>query len=156
MNDERLMTPFASCSDQAENHIANALAPNGVVVTTLRTAFPHLLAIYAFGSRVHGTARADSDLDLAVLVAGYADPLHLWAQANALSEVLGCAVDVLDLRAASTVMQHQVLTGGRRLWARELEAGLFESYVLSEKLALDAARAGLLADIFKEGAVYGR
>ncbi len=150
------MTPFASCSEQAEHHIANALAPNGVVVNTLRTAFPHLLAIYAFGSRVQGRANADSDLDLAVLVAGYADPLDVWAQTNTLAESLGCAVDVLDLRAASTVMQHQVVSHGRRLWARELEAGLFESYVLSEKLALDAARAGLLADIVRGGAVYGR
>ena len=137
-------------------HIENALTPSGIVVATLRAAFPRALAIYAFGSRVQGTANADSDLDLAVLVAGYADPLDLWAQANALAEVLGCTVDVLDLRAASTVMQHQVLTHGRRLWARELEAGLFESYVLSEKLALDAARAGLLADIVRGGAVYGR
>jgi len=145
-------------SDQAamDAHIENALSSNGVVVMALREAFPNALAIYAFGSRVQGMANADSDLDLAMLVAGYADPLHLWTQANALAEVLGCAVDVLDLRAASTVMQHQVLTGGRRLWARELEAGLFESYVLSEKLALDVARAGLLADILKEGAVYGR
>ena len=137
-------------------YIENALTPSGVVVTALRAAFPHALAIYAFGSRAQGTARADSDLDVAVLVAGYAEPLHLWAQANVLAEVLGCAVDLLDLRAASTVMQHQVLTHGRRLWACELEAGLFDSYVLSEKLALDSARAGLLADIFKEGAVYGR
>jgi predicted nucleotidyltransferase len=156
MNDDRLITPSANFSGDADKHIENALAPKGMVVTALRAAFPNALAIYAFGSRVQGTARADSDLDLAVLVAGYADPWSLWAQANALAEVLGCAVDVLDLRAASTVMQHQVLAHGRRLWARELEAGLFESYVLSEKLALDAARAGLLADIFKEGAVYGR
>jgi len=156
MSNDRLVTPAANSSGNAAQAIENALAPNGSVVTTLRAAFPHALAIYVFGSRVQGTARADSDLDVAVLVAGYADPLHLWAQANALAEVLGCAVDVLDLRAASTVMQHQILTHGRRLWACEPEAGLFESYVLSEKLALDAARAGLLADIVQEGAVYGR
>lgn len=37
-----------------------------------------------------------------------------------------------------------------------LEAGLFESFVLSEKLALDATRAGLVSDIEKKGTVYGR
>ena len=156
MTDDRFVTSAAHLSGNADQRIENALAPNGSVVTTLRTAFPHALAIYAFGSRVQGTARADSDLDLAVLVAGYAEPLLLWLQANALAEALGCAVALLDLRAASTVMQHQILTHGRRLWACELEAGLFESYVLSEKLALDSARAGLLADIVQEGAVYGR
>lgn len=76
--------------------------------------------------------------------------------AGALSERLGCEVDLLDLRAASTVMQHQVLTTGRRLWGQALEAGLFECFVLSEKLALDAARAGLVSDIEKKGKVYGR
>ncbi len=146
----------ANLSGNADQRIENALAPDGMVVTMLCTVFPHALAIYVFGSRAQGTARTDSDLDLAVLVAGYADPLQLWAQANDLAGALGCAVDLLDLRAASTVMQHQVLTHGRRLWACEPEAGLFESYVLSEKLALDAARAGLLADIVQGGAVYGR
>jgi hypothetical protein len=48
------------------------------------------------------------------------------------------------------------LTTGRRLWSGNVQAGLFESYVLSEKTALDTARAELLADIQKEGKVYGR
>lgn len=38
----------------------------------------------------------------------------------------------------------------------DLQAGLFECYVLSEKTALDAARAGLLQDIAKSGTVYAR
>jgi len=65
-------------------------------------------------------------------------------------------VDVLDLRSATTVMQYQVLATGRRLMAQEPEAGLFECYVLNEKLALDEARRGLLDDIRKEGRVYGQ
>lgn len=137
-------------------HIDSALAPDGPVIAALRAAFPNALAVYAFGSRVHGTARLDSDLDLAVLVAGYADPLALWDAAGALAGRLGCPVDLLDLRAASTVMQHQVLTQGRRLWAIEPQAGLFECFALNEMTALNAARAGLLADIATTGRVYGR
>jgi len=60
------------------------------------------------------------------------------------------------MRAASTVMQYQILQTGHRLWGRELEAGLFEAYVLSEKTELDTARAGLLDDIQTRGSVYGR
>ncbi len=138
-----------------ETHIAVALATDGAVVAALRYAFPNVLAIYAFGSRIQGTAREDSDLDLAVLVGGYAEPLQLWEQANQLTEILGCAVDLLDLRAASTVMQYQVLTQGRRLWASEPAAGLFECFALSEKIRLDADRAGLIADIENNGRVYG-
>lgn len=126
------------------------------IIQTLQTRLPHLLAIYAFGSRIAGTARPDSDLDLAVLVAGYVDPLALFDLAGDLADVAGCAVDLLDLRAASTVMQYQIITTGQRWWARDAQAALFEAAMLSEKTALDTARAGLLADIQQRGTVYGR
>jgi predicted nucleotidyltransferase len=126
------------------------------IVQTLRARLPNLLAVYAFGSRVQGTARDDSDLDLAVLVAGYADAWVLFELAGELADQVGCPVDLLDLRAASTVMQHQVLTTGVRWWAKDSQAALFEAAMLSEKTALDAARAGLIADIRNEGRVHGR
>ncbi|MFI3217394.1 MAG: nucleotidyltransferase domain-containing protein [Methylococcales bacterium] len=124
-------------------------------ISSIRTAFPNTLAIYLFGSRANGTANSDSDLDLAVLVAGYAEPLQLWDISNDLAEIAGCDVDLLDMRAASTVMQYQILQTGRCLWANKLEADLFECFVLSEKLYFDQARAGLLDDIQKRGTVYG-
>lgn len=122
----------------------------------LLTKVPQLLAIYAFGSRIRGMAESDSDLDLAVLVAGYADPLVLFELAGELSDVAGCSVDLLDLRAASTVMQYQILTTGECWWALDGQAALLEVAILSEKTALDTARAGLLADIAQRGRVYGR
>jgi len=128
---------------------SRTLAQDGPVAALMRAA------LYAFGSRVAGTAGPQSDLDLAVLVPGYADPLTLWHLAGELADVVGCPVDLLDLRAASTVMQYQVITTGQRLWGDTLAAGLFECFVLSEKTALDTARAGLLADIAKEGRVHG-
>lgn len=126
------------------------------LIHSLQTHIPNLLAIYAFGSRIQGTARPDSDLDLAVLVAGYADPLTLFEVANELADVAGYAVDLLDLRAASTVMQYQIITTGKRWWALDVQAALFEASILSEKTALDEARAGLLTDIRQRGTVYGR
>jgi len=139
-----------------QTKIKNALATDGPVVAAIRAAFPQTLAVYAFGSRINATANVDSDLDLSVLVAGYADPLRLWELSGELADIVGCPVDLLDMRAASTVMQYQILQTGRRLWGRALEAGLFEAYVLSEKTELDTARAGLLADIQTRGSVYGR
>lgn len=142
-------------ASELDVHVENALDVDGTVVAAIRAAFPQTLAIYAFGSRIQGTAQVDSDLDLAVLVAAYAEPLQLWEVANQLAEVVACAVDLLDLRAASTVMQYQVITQGRLLWASQPGAGLFECFVLSEKNNLDAARSGLLNDIATEGKVYG-
>lgn len=130
------------------------LAPNGPLVRDILTALPNALAVYAFGSRVTWAAHAQSDLDLAVLVAGYAEPVRLWTLSGDLAGKVHCDVDLLDMRAASTIMQHQILMTGRRLWARELDADLFECFVLSEKTALDEARAGLLADIHERGKIY--
>jgi predicted nucleotidyltransferase len=131
------------------------LGSHGPIVVSICAKFPQALAIYAFGSQVQGTAGPASDLDLAVLVAGYADPLVLWDLAGSLADLAGCPVDLLDLRAASTVMQYQVITTGQRLWDAGLQAGLFECYVLSEKTALDTARAPLMADIKATGRIYG-
>lgn len=124
-------------------------------VCTLQARLPDLLAVYGFGSRVQGTAGPDSDLDMAVLVAGYVNVTQLWQLAGELADIAGCAVDLLDLRAASTVMQYQIITQGERWWARDAQAAIFESAILSEKTALDTARAGLLADIRERGTVYG-
>ena len=125
------------------------------IVQTLQDRVPHLLAVYAFGSRIQGQFRPDSDLDLAVLVAGYADTILLFNLASDLADITNCPVDLLDMRAASTIMQYQILSTGQRWWAKDIQARLFECMVLSEKTALDEARAGLMQDIQTRGTIYG-
>jgi len=126
------------------------------IAALLQARLPDLLAIYAFGSRTAGTAGPDSDLDLAVLVTTYADPLRLWELAGEIADLAGCPVDLLDFRAASTVMQYRILTTGQRWWARDSRADLYEAAVLSDKLELDSARAALIADVRREGRVHDR
>ncbi|WP_211364185.1 type VII toxin-antitoxin system HepT family RNase toxin [Propionivibrio limicola] len=113
------------------------------IVGKLQAALPNLLAVHAFGSRVQGTAQPESDLDLAILVAGYTDPVALFGLAGDLVEVAKYPVDLLDLRAASTVMQYQIITTGERWWAKDAHAGLFEAAILSEKTALDTAQVDI-------------
>lgn len=138
------------------SQISQLLARDGPIVAMIRARLPDIIAIYAFGSQVQSTADRESDLDLAVLVAGYAEPLTLWDAAGSLADVAGCPVDLLDLRAASTVMQYQVITTGQRLWSAGLQAGLFECFILSEKTALETARAPLLEDIQSNGIIHAR
>ncbi|MDQ7016451.1 MAG: nucleotidyltransferase domain-containing protein [Gammaproteobacteria bacterium] len=126
------------------------------IVTFLKNQVPNLLAIYAFGSRIRGDAHAESDLDLAVLVGGYADPLKLWEFAGSLEDLVHCPVDLLDLRAASTVMQYQIITLGERWWAYDIQAALYEIMILREKTELDEARGQQLKEIKQQGTVYGR
>ena len=129
------------------------------IIELLQARLPGLMSVYAFGSRIQQQgrdARIDSDLDLAVLVEGYADPIALFELAGTLSDLAHCPVDLLDLRAASTVMQHQILMQGERLWAKDVRASLFEAAMLTEKLHLDEARHDLIRSVMERGAVYGR
>lgn len=129
------------------------------LIALLQRRLPHLLAVYAFGSRIQHQGqkvRADSDLDLAVLLEGYGDPVTLFNLSGALADTAGCPVDLLDMRAASTVMQYQILTQGTAWWRKDVRAGLFEAAMLSEKMALDEARAALIQDVTQRGSVYDR
>ncbi|MBF0624487.1 MAG: nucleotidyltransferase domain-containing protein, partial [Magnetococcales bacterium] len=103
------------------------------LIQRLRDHLPGLLAIYAFGSRVSGDAGPASDLDMAILAAGKADPVTLWRLAGELADLAGCPVDLVDLRTASTVMQHRIITTGQRLWIGNHRSALYESFILSEK-----------------------
>jgi len=125
------------------------------IVTALRTALPDLQAVYLFGSQASGDAGSDSDIDLAVLTEAPRDSVTLWELAGSLALLCDLHVDLLDLRAASTVMQYQVITTGKRIWASGSSAALYECFILSEKTRLDEARAGLLQDITSRGTVHG-
>ncbi|MCY0965311.1 type VII toxin-antitoxin system MntA family adenylyltransferase antitoxin [Parathalassolituus penaei] len=126
------------------------------LVAFLRQQLSGCLAVYVFGSRATGEAGLHSDLDIAVLVEGYAEPLQLWNLASDLAIKAGCDVDLLDLRAATTVMQFQVLQTGICLWSQQPAAGIYEAFVLSEKTSLNELRADLLKDIQQRGSIYGR
>lgn len=127
------------------------------IVTAVLEVIPATQALYLFGSRARGCERPDSDLDLGVLVAGKAGAAELWDRAQELAVRFNLDVDLVDLRAASTVMQHQVITSGRRLFAAPgQEVDRFEIFVLKEMTDLNEARAGVMADIVREGRVHGR
>ena len=129
------------------------------ILSLLQQRLPTLMAAYAFGSRIKDAgqhANAESDLDLAVLVEGYADPVLLFELAGKLADITQCHVDLLDIRAASTVMQSQILTQGKRLWAKDVRAGLFEAAMLNEKIYFDQSRQRLLHDVMVRGSIYGK
>jgi len=134
----------------------STLTPDDTFVCQLlRQRVGRLMGIYCFGSRSQGTATPNSDLDLAILTETYVDPVTLWDISGEIASKLDMDVDLLDLRAASTVMQFQVITTGGRLWARDIDTDYFELYVLSQKLDLELLRKPLLDQIREEGRIYG-
>ena len=127
-----------------------------ILINQIKSSLPNVLAIYAFGSQITGHSNEHSDLDLAVLIDGQVETFDLWDLASQLSEIAGCDVDLLNMRLASTVMQYQILQTGRTLWTKQPDAGIFESFILSEKLNLDVLRKELLEDIDQRGSIYAR
>lgn len=131
-------------------------SPQNLAVDYLRRRFSGLIGIWAFGSRVTGGARPDSDWDLAILVPTYVDPVDRWDAANDLADLLQADVDLVDLRTAGTMLQYQIVSTGERWWRRDAAADLYEAVILAEWVALNEARMSLVRDILREGHVYGR
>jgi uncharacterized protein len=69
-----------------------------------------------FGSVAKGTARFDSDVDIAVRYAAPLDAEQKLALIRALGAASGRPVDLIDLRTAGPIVARQALTTGKRLF----------------------------------------
>jgi uncharacterized protein len=119
------------------------------IVDTVLAVYPDTQAIYLFGS--YGTADEwpDSDVDIALLLppvaAKEAGSLLLGELHLALQSLLNKEVDLLNLRQVSTVMQKEVVFGGRRIFcADEYATAEFEMLVLSFYQKLNEERREIL------------
>lgn len=116
---------------------------------------PDIEALYVFGSRARGDARADSDLDLAVLGPAPFDPLRRFQAQRELSALLDVDVDLIDLRAASSVLRSEVVNGGKALFQRDADYVLaFEAGVLGEYAELLDATRSLRDHVRASGRVH--
>lgn len=91
---------------------------------------PRVRAVYVFGSQAEGTARPDSDVDLAVLFgepASLADRVRLEYR---LAEALEREVDLVDLGSCDAFLALEVIRGERLHCADGLACDEFELYVL--------------------------
>lgn len=128
------------------------LAP---LIVALDGAVPGLVAVYAFGSAARGQTTPESDLDLAVLAGAPLDPLARFDLQERLAVLAGRDVDLVDLRAASTVMQAQIVHTGSVVRDADPPArAAFETRVFSAYAMLNEERAGLLDDIAARGRVH--
>jgi predicted nucleotidyltransferase len=120
--------------------------------------FPETEGIYLFGSQADGTARPDSDVDIAVLLpptrAESVDALALAPCGMELEEVLGKPVDLLNAREVSTVMQFQLIYGLRIHCANAYAMDEFEMLTMSYYQKLNEERAEILAAFEETGRAY--
>ena len=129
--------------------------PNETIVDRILKTIPHARAIYRFGSAGTLFERPDSDIDLALLAPNSLDQMVCWELAQDLAALLKRDVDLVDLQRASTVLRHQIISYGQRIYcAHGFPAGEFESRALSDSVRLNESRRDILQDIQKRGRIH--
>jgi uncharacterized protein len=120
---------------------------------------PDVQAIYLFGS--HGTddERADSDVDLALLLphvqAKKAGPLALTPCCRDLEDALRKDIDLVNLRHVSTVFQHQIIFNSRLIHVGDRYAvDEFEMLTMSYYQKLNDERKEILEAFRETGRAY--
>jgi predicted nucleotidyltransferase len=127
------------------------------ILAAVREELPELRRLYLFGSRASGDEGPDSDLDIAVVLDGPANLVRLWEAGENIASRLDVDVDLIDLLVADTVLKYQIVTNGKRLFAADpVDAERYEIFILNDMMDLNEARAPLIAEIIREGRVYGR
>jgi uncharacterized protein len=129
---------------------------DAITVDLLTRALPETIAVYRFGSTADGTSRPDSDLDYAILTPRGVDAAKLSGLREDLEGRFIRDVDLVDLRAASVILQAEVVARGRRPYARdEAAAERFEDFAFASYARLGDQNADIIADMVARGSVLG-
>ena len=136
-----------------------SMCEHATIIDAIRTHYPHVQAVYLFGS--YGTEEQwpDSDADIALLLPpDEAKPTGNLAMTDlhaALGGLLGKEVDLINLRLVSTVFQKEIIMAERRIFcADQYAADEFEMLVLSFYHKLNEERAEVMAEGLKSGRFY--
>ena len=118
---------------------------------------PDLLVAYRFGSTVTGATHAGSDVDLAVLAPRPLEGERRFEIAGKLEAELRRGVDLVDLRAAPTVLRMQVMTTGTVIVVQDERARTeFENLTFSQYVRLNEERRAIVEQVLRERSVHGR
>ena len=126
------------------------------IIAEIKKALPEVKGIYLFGSYAKGQQNIESDLDIAILLFPALENIRRWKLSQHLAAILNKDVDLVDLQSASTVMQFQVITQGKRLYDADFAfCEQFEDKVYQLYLTLNDDRKFILDEIRKTGKIYG-
>lgn len=122
------------------------------IVTFLQQQRNDIALIYVFGSYADGTANAESDLDIALLTHQPLANIQRFELAQQLASHIHKDVDLVDLNQASTVLQMQVLSTGRKLFGDNTIDDLFGAKVFSMYSRLQESRKAIIDDFLASDA----
>ena len=125
----------------------------------LVSRLPTLHGIYLFGSQADGSARPDSDYDIAFLLPAPADspePYTLFLMAVELGEHLGQTVDLIDLHQTKTDFRFQIISTAKRIYCADRTAcDTFEVVTYSMYQRFEEERKDIVEAVKNRGSVYG-
>lgn len=127
------------------------------IIDFLKSKIPDLQLIYLFGSRADGTQNADSDIDIAFVATNLQiSAIQKWTIQQELAIKLNCDTDLIDLDSASITLSHQILSLGKRIYAKEeFDYDNYELLIIKRFLDFQQTTKELREDIMKRGKVYG-
>ena len=129
------------------------------IVTIILEHFPDTQAVYLFGSYGTEYERPDSDIDIAVLLpiltARSADSLALSKCGSDLESLVNGHVDLINLRLATTVFQHEIIHNGQILFnSNKSVVDSFEMITMSLYQKLNDERKAVIQHIIKTKKVF--
>ncbi len=129
---------------------------NSMLINIILAHYPETQAIYLFGSYQTADERADSDMDIALLLppqqAKAAGTLALSALRFELEAHLERDVDLINVRQAPTVLQKEVVAADRRIYLADAYAAAeFEMLTLSYYQKLNEERGNIIRDALTTG-----
>ena len=101
------------------------------VINEIRSNLQGVVAIYLFGSFGSERQNAKSDIDLAFLSKDKFTKERCWHVAQKIAVKMQRDVDLVDLKAANTVLNFQILNEGKRIWVAEEERLFADNYETS-------------------------
>lgn len=112
--------------------------------------------ILLFGSHAKGTARHDSDIDIAYFSKKNMSAYERFLVAGDLALIAGCEVDLIDLKQIDTVFTLQIFEQGIPLFIQdEAEFTRQKMRAYSMYATLSEQRAEIIEAIQKRGSVFG-
>ena len=149
------MQPNCNWGCLGDDMIANNNRQIDTIVSFLKENFSNLVAVYLYGSSAKGNKTQESDIDIAILTNNKTEPLEFWQRSQELAQLLKTDVDLVDLKAASTVMQFQIIFYGKRIYTQSQgQSELFENMILSKYMLFNEERSEYLKAIKETGKFY--
>jgi predicted nucleotidyltransferase len=131
---------------------------NDIMISIIRRHFPDVQGIYLFGSHAEGTARPDSDLDIALLLphaqAKQAKSLAGGDCRFELENTLHRPIDLVNARLVSTVLRKKIIFGDLIYCSDRHAVEEFEMLTLSYYQKLNQERAAILDEFNKTGRAF--